>query len=159
VSEASYEAIVEKWYPEVNLYAAGVPQLLVGTKYDMREEGVKDPHMDTLEAVDSEKGAELAKDIEAAGFIETSAKTGHNLKQMFDLAIQIVMERRNNEAAKEKKEKSSSSSRDKKKTKKSSSSSKGESKKSSSSSKEKKSSSSEKKSSSSKSSSSKEKKK
>ena len=47
--------IISQWYPEVNLYAAGVPQLLVGTKYDMREEGIKDPHMDTLEAVDSEK--------------------------------------------------------------------------------------------------------
>ena len=38
VNEGSYEAITEKWHPEVSHYAKGVLLLLVGTKLDMRKE-------------------------------------------------------------------------------------------------------------------------
>eukprot|EP01095_Lingulamoeba_sp_RSL-Kostka_P012177 TRINITY_DN4780_c1_g1_i5.p1 TRINITY_DN4780_c1_g1~~TRINITY_DN4780_c1_g1_i5.p1 ORF type:complete len:225 (+),score=82.90 TRINITY_DN4780_c1_g1_i5:396-1070(+) len=94
VSEASYEAIIDKWHPEVSHYAEGVLKLLVGTKLDMREEGIKDPHMDEFEPISSDSGRELAEDIEACGFVECSAKTGKNLQKVFQEAVKYVMENR-----------------------------------------------------------------
>eukprot|EP00168_Porphyra_purpurea_P006669 TRINITY_DN18219_c0_g1_i1.p2 TRINITY_DN18219_c0_g1~~TRINITY_DN18219_c0_g1_i1.p2 ORF type:complete len:242 (+),score=78.13 TRINITY_DN18219_c0_g1_i1:169-894(+) len=94
VSEGSYDAIVEKWHPEVDHYAKGVPTLLVGTKVDMREEGIQDPHEEEFEPISAEQGKELADDIGAVGYVECSAKTRQGLKEIFATAIKIVMDKR-----------------------------------------------------------------
>jgi len=82
----SFENVTTKWYPEVIHFCPEVPQILVGTKLDLRSDS------GTLEKLKSngqnpitmEQGQELAKKIKAVKYLECSAKTGENLKTVFD---------------------------------------------------------------------------
>uniref|UniRef100_A0A6B2LI82 Uncharacterized protein n=1 Tax=Arcella intermedia TaxID=1963864 RepID=A0A6B2LI82_9EUKA len=91
VTEASFDSIKEKWYPEVDHYVKDVPTILVGTKVDLREAKLPDPGTGEFKPVSTEKGQELANEIGAEKFIEVSAKNGHNLKTIFQEAVSIVM--------------------------------------------------------------------
>uniref|UniRef100_A0A1I8F537 Ras-related C3 botulinum toxin substrate 1 n=1 Tax=Macrostomum lignano TaxID=282301 RepID=A0A1I8F537_9PLAT len=81
-----------KWVPEVRHYAPEAPILLVGTKRDLRE----DP--DTIERlrakgkapVSTEKGLALAKEVQAAAYLECSSKLQSEVKSVFDEAIRLV---------------------------------------------------------------------
>lgn len=129
VNEGTFEAIRDKWNPEINHYLENVPKILVGTKVDLRDAKIADPHLNRFESISTEDGKELAKEIEAIAYIETSAKTGKNLKMVFDQAIKAtIMSREEEEEVKPKKKssrrsKSSSSKDDKEKKKKRSKSS------------------------------------
>jgi len=94
VTEASFESIKEKWYPEVDHYVKDVPTILVGTKVDLREAKAPDPGTGEYKPVSTEKGETLAEEINAEKFIEVSAKTGHNLRQLFQDAVAIVIKAR-----------------------------------------------------------------
>ncbi|EGG14962.1 Rho GTPase [Cavenderia fasciculata] len=89
----SYENVYTKWYPEVMHFCPDVPQILVGTKLDTREDrGI----VEKLEAqhqkpVSIEQGQDLARKIKAVKYMECSAKTSLNLKQVFDEAIKSVL--------------------------------------------------------------------
>jgi len=91
VTEASFDSIKEKWYPEVDHYVKDVPTILVGTKVDLRESKSPDPGTGEFKPVSTEKGKQLAEEIGAEKFIEVSAKTGHNLKELFKEAVAIVL--------------------------------------------------------------------
>ncbi|KAJ0779780.1 putative small GTP-binding protein [Helianthus annuus] len=71
ISKASYENVSKKWIPELKHYAPGVPIVLVA-------------------------GEELKKTIEAPEYIECSSKTHLNVKQVFDVAIKVVLAPCNN---------------------------------------------------------------
>jgi len=92
VNEGSYEAITEKWFEELERYIKDVPIVLVGTKVDMREEGIPDLDEEVCTPISAEQGEELAQEIGAKAFIETSSKTRHNLLELFDQAIEIGLE-------------------------------------------------------------------
>jgi len=94
VTEASFVSIKEKWYPEVDHYVKDVPTILVGTKVDLRESKTVDSSTGEYKPVSTEKGKQLAEEIGAEKFIEVSAKTGHNLKEIFKEAVSIVMKAR-----------------------------------------------------------------
>eukprot|EP01112_Ceratiomyxa_fruticulosa_P010815 TRINITY_DN2872_c0_g1_i2.p1 TRINITY_DN2872_c0_g1~~TRINITY_DN2872_c0_g1_i2.p1 ORF type:complete len:193 (-),score=23.51 TRINITY_DN2872_c0_g1_i2:210-788(-) len=89
----SFENVSAKWYPEVMHFCPDVPQILVGTKIDIRD----DPQ--TLEKLKSQgqrpistdQGSELARKIKAVKYMECSAKSGYNLKSVFDEAIKAVL--------------------------------------------------------------------
>jgi len=89
----SFENVTTKWYPEVIHFCPEVPQILVGTKLDLRSDS------GTLEKLKSngqnpitmEQGQELAKKIKAVKYLECSAKTGENLKTVFDEAVKAVL--------------------------------------------------------------------
>ena len=74
-------------------FCPDVPYILVGTKLDLRD----DPN--TLEklrasgqqAVSTQRGEELAKKIKAVKYLECSAKTEANLKNVFDDAVKSVL--------------------------------------------------------------------
>jgi len=100
VTEASFDSIKEKWYPEVDHYVKDVPTILVGTKVDLREAKAPDPGTGEFKPVSTEKGNRLAEDIGAEKYIEVSAKTGHNLKELFKIAVGIVVETRKLKAGK-----------------------------------------------------------
>merc|ERR1711874_558891 len=68
-----------------------VPVFLVGTKTDMRVVKIADIVEERFTPVSTEMGEELAEEIGAKKFIETSAKTGHNLKELFEQAIELAM--------------------------------------------------------------------
>lgn len=88
ISQASFEAIQEKWAPEIDHYIKDVPLMLVGTKVDLRAEGAKDPNSGEVNPVTTEEGAALAAELGAV-HMEISAKTGDNLTETFDKAIEI----------------------------------------------------------------------
>jgi len=94
VNRASYESIREKWYPEVNHYVPNIPHLLVGTKVDLRDSETADPHTTQYEPITAEEGKEMAKSINAASYIEVSAKLRKGLDKVFKVAVQCVMEAR-----------------------------------------------------------------
>jgi len=91
VTESSFDSVREKWYPEVDHYVKDVPTILVGTKSDLRDAKLPDPSTGEFNPVDSEKAQEMANSIGAEKFIEVSAKTTHNLKQLFQESVSIVL--------------------------------------------------------------------
>eukprot|EP00727_Mastigamoeba_balamuthi_P006702 m51a1_g2652 putative ras-related c3 botulinum toxin substrate 2 (194) ;mRNA; r:625786-626678 len=89
----SFENVQAKWYPEVMHFCPDVPQILVGTKADTRNDRAI---IDKLKGQNSkpttpEQAQELAKKIKSLKYIECSAKTGDNLKLVFDEAIKAVL--------------------------------------------------------------------
>jgi len=95
VSQASYDAIKDKWAPEVKHYIPDVPHILVVTKTDLRAEKVPDPNSGVFDPVSNEKGIEMAKLIGAAKYLECSAKTTEGLDRVFEQAIDLVLASRN----------------------------------------------------------------
>jgi len=93
VSPVSYENVTTKWYPEVVHFCPDVPQILVGTKSDLRkdESSISQLQEQGLEVITPEKGNELARKIKAVKYLECSAKTGDNLKDVFDAAVKGVL--------------------------------------------------------------------
>jgi len=66
VNKGSYDAIREKWYPEVHHYVPKIPHILVGTKVDLRDSHTADPHTTQYEPITKEEGEAMAKQINAA---------------------------------------------------------------------------------------------
>lgn len=89
----SYENVSEKWYPEVNHLCPDVPHILVGTKIDTRNDPATLERLQKQgqQAVSFEMGQALAKKINSVTYIECSAKTTENLKNVFDEAIKAVL--------------------------------------------------------------------
>mmetsp|Transcript_45328 Transcript_45328/g.114116 ORF Transcript_45328/g.114116 Transcript_45328/m.114116 type:complete len:198 (-) Transcript_45328:181-774(-) len=93
VDPTSFENVPAKWYPELTHFCPNVPHILVGTKIDLRADKTT---MDKLSQtgrspVTLESGNDLAKKTKAVKYIECSAKTGENLKTVFDEAIKAVL--------------------------------------------------------------------
>jgi len=93
VNPTSYENVSSKWYPEVIHFCPEVPQILVGTKIDLRkDESVIDKLKSSGQTpVTTEMGEQLAKKIKAIKYLECSAKTGESLKSVFDEAVKSVL--------------------------------------------------------------------
>jgi len=94
VSQASYDAIRDKWAPEVNHYIPEVPHILVGTKIDLREAQHIDINSNKFEPITPEMGQSMAKQIKAAKYLEVSSKTRQGLEEVFNQAIDLVLEMR-----------------------------------------------------------------
>jgi len=94
VSQASYDAIRDKWAPEVNHYIHEVPHILVGTKIDLREAQHPDPNSGKFEPITLEMGQAMAKQIKATKYVEVSSKTRQGLEEVFAQAIDLVLEMR-----------------------------------------------------------------
>ncbi|RPD65792.1 hypothetical protein L226DRAFT_529935 [Lentinus tigrinus ALCF2SS1-7] len=84
--------VQDKWYPEVAHFCEGVPLILVATKTDLRrdEQTRRMLSAQGQVPVTTEQGAMVAREI-GAKYIECSAKTGDNVKQVFDLALKESM--------------------------------------------------------------------
>jgi len=93
VNRASFNAIKEKWFPEVHHYIPKVPLILVGTKLDCRESKVVDPNLGRFDPVTVEMGRGLAAEIGAAIYLEISAKTRVGLVELFDHGMNLVLAR------------------------------------------------------------------
>jgi small GTP-binding protein len=93
VNPVSFENVSAKWYPEVMHFCPEVPQLLVGTKMDLRrDEGTLKKLRDANQVpITYEQGLELARKIKAIRYMECSAKTGEALKNVFDEAVKAVL--------------------------------------------------------------------
>ncbi|MFX0188605.1 MAG: Rab family GTPase [Candidatus Hodarchaeota archaeon] len=79
----SLKNIKSKWYSDFNKYteAKNSAYLLIGNKSDLESE----------RNVDNDDGKDLANEINAADFIETSAKYGDNVEKAFLRLVQKVL--------------------------------------------------------------------
>jgi len=93
ISPSSFENVKAKWVTEVRHHAPHTPIILVGTKLDLRDnvDTINKLKEKGLAPISEEKGKHLAKEIQAARYIECSALTQLNLKKVFDEAIKVVM--------------------------------------------------------------------
>merc|ERR1712232_289129 len=89
----SFENVTSKWHPEVVHFCPSVPQILVGTKLDLRADAGTLDKLKSLgqQPIPADQGHELAKKIKAIKYLECSAKTGENLKTVFDEAVKAVL--------------------------------------------------------------------
>lgn len=93
-SQYSYDNVVSKWVPEIRHHCPDVPILLVGTKVDLRD----DP--EALEKLSQKKqkmlqysdGVNLAKQIGAVAYHETSAKKGIGIEELKQLIISVSLD-------------------------------------------------------------------
>ena len=74
-------------------FCPDVPYLLVGTKLDLRDDPATLEKMRASgqQSVTTMRGEELAKKIKAVKYLECSAKTESNLKNVFDDAVKSVL--------------------------------------------------------------------
>lgn len=93
VNTASFENVRAKWHPEIAHHCPNVPVILVGTKYDLRDdpfqlERLKEKRQAPISYA---QGLALAKEIGAVKYQECSALTQRGLKNVFDEAIRAVL--------------------------------------------------------------------
>lgn len=92
-SPASYENVLHKWHPEVTHHCPGVPILLVGTKKDLREDPEIQKKLKESNAlpVSQHSGQSLAKQIQAAKYLECSALNQDGIKEVFAEAVRAFL--------------------------------------------------------------------
>ena len=92
VDPTSFENIESKWVSELKHHCPTVPIVLVGMKKDLRhcnnmkENGEKNIH------TQREEGLALAERIKAFSYIECSAKTGDNVREVFESATKAALQ-------------------------------------------------------------------
>ena len=76
----------EKWFPEVFHYCPGVPCLIVGTQIDLHDNPVVREKLmrQKQQPVNEDDGRKLANELGAVKYVECSALTQKNLKNVFD---------------------------------------------------------------------------
>ncbi|XP_051790322.1 ras homolog family member Ub [Erpetoichthys calabaricus] len=105
VNPASFQNIWEKWVPEIRRHCPLVPVILVGTQCDLRQDVKVLIELNRRqEKPVSESGARaLAEKVGAICYVECSALTQKNLKEVFDVAISSGMRFSERRARKERK--------------------------------------------------------
>ncbi|PIA14731.1 hypothetical protein COEREDRAFT_46045 [Coemansia reversa NRRL 1564] len=93
-SQASFENVKEKWFPEVRHHCPGVPCLIVGTQIDLREDEITSNKFakNKLNFITKAQGNQLAEELSAVKYVECSALTQEDLKDVFDEAIVAALE-------------------------------------------------------------------
>ncbi|ORX56340.1 hypothetical protein DM01DRAFT_1382597 [Hesseltinella vesiculosa] len=89
----SLENVLELWVPEVQTYCRGLPYLLVGCKSDLRADAklIQQLAEKNESPIMYRKGFEIAQQIGACGYVETSARLGLNVEAAFLQAVQAVL--------------------------------------------------------------------
>ena len=90
-SMTSLENVENKWLPEINKFCPEIAFVLVGTKSDFRDEP---PAGKANQLVPVSAAESVAAAQKAAKYIECSARTEHNLKAVFDQAINVAINQR-----------------------------------------------------------------
>jgi len=93
MSPVSFENVTAKWYPELMHFCPEVPFILVGTKSDVRNSHAELERLKESgqSPVDVKQAQDLAVKIKAIKYMECSAKTQENLKDVFDEAVRAVL--------------------------------------------------------------------
>jgi len=93
MSPTSLENVKTKWIKEVRHYRPDSPVILVGTKMDLRNDKKELGKLakDKQEPVTEEQARKMQRDIGALEYVECSAITRENLKEVFDEAIKAIL--------------------------------------------------------------------
>nr|XP_020649359.1 rho-related GTP-binding protein RhoV [Pogona vitticeps] len=94
VNPTSFQNIIEKWIPEIRTHNPQTPVVLVGTQADLRDDvnvliSLDHYHVKPVPRAQAEG---LAEKIRAQTYVECSALTQKNLKEVFDTAIVSAVE-------------------------------------------------------------------
>jgi len=94
IAPSSFDNISTKWFPEIDHHSRGTPFLLVGTKQDLRDDpGIISQLKEQGKGpVSMDMGTMKASELGATTCLECSALTQVGLKEVFDKAIQCVLE-------------------------------------------------------------------
>ncbi|XP_033892621.1 rho-related GTP-binding protein RhoU-like [Acipenser ruthenus] len=89
VNPSSFQNITEKWIPEIRAYSPSTPIILVGTQTDLRHDVNVLINLDRIRVkpVHASRARSLVEKIRAQDYVECSALTQKNLKEVFDTAI------------------------------------------------------------------------
>lgn len=89
---ASFENVATKWIPEIKTHVGKVPLVLVGCK---RDDCLKSSR-DSIETVSTNEGEDMAKEIGAVKYVETSAVEQSGFTTLFQTAILAALEKQRN---------------------------------------------------------------
>ncbi|XP_041131125.1 rho-related GTP-binding protein RhoV isoform X2 [Polyodon spathula] len=89
VNPSSFQNIIKKWIPEIRAYSPSTPIILVGTQTDLRHDVNVLINLDQIRVkpVHASRARSLVEKIRAQDYVECSALTQKNLKEVFDTAI------------------------------------------------------------------------
>ncbi|KAM4690225.1 rho-related GTP-binding protein RhoV [Rhinophrynus dorsalis] len=89
VNPSSFQNVVEKWIPEIRAHSPHTPVVLVGTQADLRDDVNVLINLSRCQVrpVSESQAQAVAQKIRAQTYIECSALTQKNLKEVFDTAI------------------------------------------------------------------------
>mmetsp|Transcript_470 Transcript_470/g.549 ORF Transcript_470/g.549 Transcript_470/m.549 type:complete len:411 (-) Transcript_470:386-1618(-) len=98
VNPISFQNIKAKWLPEIRQHVGDAPVLLVGTKLDLRtdQETLDKLRERNQKPIERKAGKKMARDIGAVGYFECSSKENLGLKDLFDEAVRIVINKKQN---------------------------------------------------------------
>jgi len=94
VDQISFQNVKEKWVPELREFAPKIPIILVGLQSDERNVHPMKWSQGSQKSkpIKTEEGELLARKIGAKKYMECSACTQKNVKNVFDTAVMTVLE-------------------------------------------------------------------
>lgn len=97
-SPGIFSSIPTFWKEELKLHCPNVPILLVGGKCDLRYDNdvLEELERKQLKPISFEEGQEVAKLIQASGFIECSSATYKGVETVLQQALQLAIDARKN---------------------------------------------------------------
>ena len=95
VCPTSFHNVTDKWLPEISAHCPGTPIILVGTQSDLRNDVTMLVELASYNErpVTETDAKHKVKEIGAHSYVECSALTQKNLKDVFDSAIVVALNR------------------------------------------------------------------
>ncbi|XP_066871990.1 rho-related GTP-binding protein RhoF isoform X2 [Kogia breviceps] len=89
----SYDNVLIKWFPEVTHFCRGIPMVLIGCKTDLRKdkEQLRKLRAAQLEPITYTQGLSACEQIQAALYLECSAKFRENVEDVFREAAKVAL--------------------------------------------------------------------
>jgi cell division control protein 42 len=86
VSQASFENVREKWFPEVRHHCPATPVIIAGTNSHLRDDIATLGRLSKARSrpVTFDEGVKLAKELGAVKYVECSITSQQSLKNVFD---------------------------------------------------------------------------
>ncbi|ELU01148.1 hypothetical protein CAPTEDRAFT_94321, partial [Capitella teleta] len=96
VNPTSFQNVLDKWIPEIRKHSPKVPVILVGTQSDLRGDVKILVELDQYEErpVTEEQAIARTRSLGAVSYVECSALTQKNLKDVFDTCILAAMDKK-----------------------------------------------------------------
>lgn len=94
-SPDSLTCVLDKWAPEVKHYCHNVPILLIANKRDLRDDPLVHERIKSQnqKLITTEDALLCAKRIGARNYLECSAKTREGVREVFEYAAKVALDR------------------------------------------------------------------